>query len=356
MNKDKQMRVALLFGGKGREHDISERSAAPVARALSPLCDLYTVGITTEGDFYLYSGNYSNIENGTWCNDTTHLFPAFFVRQGRRRGLLVEDTLLPVDVALPVLHGDFGEDGRIQGLLDVVGIPYVGAPVLAGALCTNKAMTKIIAEHLSVPTVPWCTLSPNTPFAEAKLQIRAALGRDEYPLIMKPICLGSSIGIFVVDSDDALRDALEGSRTFGDMLVERFLPGVREVEVCYLGLREDYFFSAEVNIPRTEQNSPYTYEKKYKTKAPAVKTTDLFPEIKGTLFCYASALVRTLGLCDLARLDFFLDENGCIYFNEINTFPGFSEQSFYPQVLKKNGFDYKTLLLSLLEVAYGRSV
>lgn len=352
MNEKKKRRVALLFGGIGAEHEISERSAASCARALSDACDLLLIGITPSGAIYLYAGTPDGIGSGTWKNENARLFPTSFVRLGEKRGILFQNTVIPVDVVLPVLHGDFGEDGKIQGWLESIGIPYVGARTLAGAVCQDKAVTKILAQHLSIPTLPWCTLKSNTAFAEAKLQICAVMQKEEYPLILKPTSLGSSIGIATVTDDLSLRKALSETGAYGDILVEKYLCGAREVEVCYLGVGGEHYFPAEVYLP--DADTPYTYDKKYTLNISPVKDGALPDDIQNTLVRYARALVNLLSIRDLCRIDFFLTDEGKIFFNEINTFPGFGKQSFYPEVCGRNGFDYKTLLLSLCEVAYAR--
>lgn len=352
MKQTRKLRIVLLFGGVGAEHDISRKSASSSAEALMGEQDLMLVGITKNGALYLYTGTPEGILSGSWERESARLFPTSFVRLGEERGLLLGDTVVPVDVVFPVLHGDYGEDGRVQGWLDCAGLPYVGTSTLSGAVCQDKALTKILAQHLSIPTVPWCTLKPDVTFAEAKLQIRAVLKEEEYPLILKPTALGSSIGLFTAKDDLTLREALGNASGYGDILVEKYLLGLREVEVCFLGLDEGYYFPAEVNLPSSD--TPYTYEKKYKQNLSAVRETPLPEKVRDTLIAYAKSLVRLLGIRDLARLDFFLTKEGEIYFNEINTFPGFSKESFYPLVCEKNGFDYKTLLFRLCEVAYGR--
>ena len=143
-----------------------------------------------------------------------------------------------------------------------------------------------------------------------------------------------------------------GVSPYGDILVESYLVGVREVEVCYLSLKEELFFVGEVNLP--DRTTPYTFEKKYETSSSPLSDSALPKKVQNTLRRYSRALVSLLDMGELCRLDFFLTKEGKIYFNEINTFPGFSEHSFYPEMCHKNGFDYKTLLLTLCEAAYAR--
>ena len=357
MKTDSKRRVALLFGGRGSEHLISCKSAASIARALTGECELYTVGITKAGDTYLYSGKLSDMENGTWQKDTNHLFPVVFGSRSGVSGLLYEDTLLPVDLALPALHGDFGEDGRIQGMLDCARIPFVGAATLGGAISASKARTKILAEHLAIPTVAWCLLCAKTPFSNAKMMLRARFGAREYPLILKPDALGSSIGIRTASSDEELRIALDAMAEHGDFIAERYLPEVREIELCYLDADPQPIFAiGEVAYKRTADCTIYSYDKKYASDALPFKRSALTKKQEELLRCYAKSLVALIGLRDLGRIDFFLDRDGNIYLNEINSFPGFTEHSFYPQAMKMQGIDYKTLLFTLIERAYDRGV
>ena len=357
MKTESKRRVALLFGGRGSEHLISCKSAASIARALTGECELYTVGITKAGDPYLFSGKLSDLEDGSWQEDTNHLFPVLFGKRSGVSGLLYEDTMLPVDVAIPAMHGDFGEDGRIQGMLDTARIPFVGTTTLGGTISASKARTKIMAEHLAIPTVPWCMLSPDIPFSHAKMMLRARFGAQEYPLIFKPDALGSSIGIRTANSDEELRTALSAMAVHGDFLAEQYLPEVREIEVCFLETQTSPIFTiGEVAYKRSADVTFYSYDKKYATDTSPLKRPALTQRQEELLRRYAAALVELVGLRDLARIDFFLDTNGNIYFNEINAFPGFTEHSFYPQAMKTLGIDYKALLIGLIKCAYDRGI
>ena len=331
----RKLRVALIYGGTGHEHEVSRMGA----KNLLPLFDrrrltVYPIFIDRKGIWH------SGGERGE------RVAP----RLTGRGGVLSSDSGdIAVDVAFPLLHGDFGEDGRIQGALDTVHIPYVGCGVRAGAVCADKLLTKRIAESLGIPSVASVLVTSDC--NNVRVVCEEKIG---YPMFIKPCGLGSSVGCSLVSSscelDEAIRQAADCD---GRILVEEYLDGAREIECAYSGTRrfgEVYAHPGEV-ISR----GVYTYREKYSSSshATAVARADIAPSVAELATEYSMRLTREIGISQIARIDFFL-KDGELIFNEINTMPGFTKSSLYSAMLKAHGIDTSELLTSLIEDAYDR--
>lgn len=343
-------KVAILFGGRGAEHAVSCMSGASILSAIENEVDPIPIVIDKDGATYLYRDAYDTLQNGVLT--LAHAIPVSLVRRGGVCGGLTDEGFFPIEVALPALHGDYGEDGVVQGLLTTLGIPFVGTPTLGGAIANDKAITKMLAASIGIPTVKGCLLSPEVGFADAKAAIRSVLGRD-YPYFVKPNARGSSIGASVAKNDASLRSALASAAPYGEILVEPYLSGITELEIGYLFAHGEHRLTDIGTI--SSPGGFYDYREKYASHTARIASVgSLDEEIERAIRRHAMALVRLLGVRDLARIDFFLSKDGELYFNEINPFPGFTEKSLYPILVKNLGFDYKTLLLTLIEGAYAR--
>lgn len=345
-------KVALLFGGRGAEHAVSCMSGASILSAIENEVDLLPIAIDKDGSTYLYRDSRDMLKNGVLTLE--HSIPISLVRQGGVCGGLTAEGFYPIEVALPALHGDFGEDGVVQGYLATLGIPFVGTPTLGGAIANDKAITKMLAATVGIPTLKGCLLSPELSFADAKATVRSVLGVD-YPYFVKPNARGSSVGASVAKDDASLRAALAAAAAHGEILVEPYLASITELEIGYLCAN-----GKQLLTPIGAISSPggfYDYEEKYASHTAHIRsTTPLDESVACAVRRHALALIRLLGVRDLARIDFFLSDNGALYFNEINPFPGFTGESLYPILAKNIGFDYKTLLLTLIEGAYARGI
>lgn len=342
--------VAVIFGGKSSEHEISKISATTVMRNIPQ--DKYRfipVYITKEGEWKLYDGAVDNIMSGSWEKyATTCILSPSTEHKGLFR--IVGDKIknLPVDVIFPVLHGKGGEDGTIQGLFEMSGIPYVGCGVLSSALAMDKAYTKIIAEKEGVPQAKHITA-----YKYELDKIEEILDRIEreigYPCFIKPSRAGSSIGITKAsDREEARKGLFLAAENDFTIIIEEFIKG-REVETAVLGnLDIQVSCVGEILAPDTF----YSFDAKYnnaesKTLIPADIASEISEEIRG----YAAKIYKALGCRGLSRVDFFIKEDGGVIFNEINTMPGFTSISMYPMLFRSCGTDTPELIDRLIESA-----
>lgn len=332
--------IAVLFGGRGAEHDVSVRSAEDVLSHMPPAYTVLPVLIRKDGTF-------------THADTGEEVFPVKF---GDTAGFLFrkDGRIQPVDVVFPVLHGDFGEDGRVQGLLSCAGLPFVGADVLCGALCMDKILTKRLARGRGVPVVPFVALSRGTPDKAVYRMVTETFGIHPYPLFVKPSALGSSVGAAVVGNGAELLRAVREAEVYGEVLVEEYLARIRELEVGWLDGAVPMFSDVgEI----TSAEGFYDYSEKYEKQSADIRLpAELSDETADAVYRYAADMVRTVGARDLCRVDFFLAEDGRLYFNEINTFPGFTDISLYPRMFARMGLSQTALITRLAESAYARRI
>ncbi len=344
--------VLLLFGGSGSEHEVSCMSAASVLEHINrEKYNVRTVGITKEGKWIETAASAEKIKDGTWIrrinNREVYISPDKTF--GGMRTLRGKEY--KIDCVFPVLHGKEGEDGTIQGLLEISGIPYVGCGVLSSSCSMDKAVTKLLVSNTGIRQAKYCITDRYTfssqPMEEL-LRIERAF-RGEYPLFVKPAGEGSSVGISKVNSAAEL---LEGIKTAAladhKILIEEAIVG-REMEVAVLGNRSPHaspigeIFSSE---------DFYTYEAKYHSAASRTEIVSNLPPTKECEMKDAALVIyKTLGCRGLARVDFFFTEDGEVVFNEINTMPGFTDISMYPKMWEAAGIDYTELIDRLLELA-----
>lgn len=346
--------VCVLFGGVSPEHEVSLRSAESVLNHLDPeKYNVLPVGITKEGNWVLYGGSdYSKLPTNEWlqCPDNRRAF----ISPIHGQGLVIIDgdriSKTAVDVIFPVLHGENGEDGTVQGLFQLAGIPYVGCGVASSASCMDKCLTKLTAEKAQVRQADWELVT--------RLQLRtdpeAALDRVErrftYPVFVKPAGTGSSVGVSKARSRAALLAALENAVRFDrKVLVEEFICG-REVEVAVLG-NEQPIASVPGEIDAGAEF--YDYETKYVTSTSRLFIPARISEAASERVRSAAVKVyQAMGCRGLSRVDFFVTyEDEAVVFNEINTLPGFTSISMYPKLFAASGIPYGELLDRLIALA-----
>ena len=321
-------RIALFFGGQGVEYKISERSAYTLYSFIdNTLYEVLPIGIKRDGSMHAYLGNPEKIKSGEWTADTC-LYPARLVRCGIE---FCTETKR-VDLAIIALHGDFGEDGIIQGALAANKIDYIGEDVSACAVSHDKAYTKAIARLLSIPTAEW-VISYTADTAEARKTAESLLS---YPMFIKPARLGSSFGAHPVLSPSDFECAYLDARSISErVLIEKKIDVDYELECAYLGLKSGTYAVGRVN----SDGKFYDYDKKYqKGKTIRTEITDGDDEISRLATEYAEKLRRYIGINDLSRFDFLVSRDGRLYFNEINSIPGMTETSLYPLLTEKMGY------------------
>lgn len=340
--------VVVIFGGCSPEYEVSLASASAVISHMNQsLFQPVLIGITREGDWYYYLGDVSRIENDTWHD--TGCFPVCLSPDRSRHELLVfrekEIEHIPIDVVFPVLHGRNGEDGTVQGLCELAGIPLGGCGTLASALCMDKdcahklvslAGIRVPASELILPDFP-----PN--------QIDDLAEKIGYPLFVKPVKTGSSYGITKLDTKDKLLDAVKTAFQFDDcVLLEEAIPGF-EVGCAVLG--NDELITGEPDEIEL-QDGFFDYTEKYnlitsKIHVPARISKEKASEIKEA----GKKIYRALGCRGFARVDLFLKPDGELVFNEVNTIPGFTSHSRYPGMMKAASISFEALISKVISLA-----
>ena len=349
----KKISVCILFGGISPEHEVSLRSAESVLNYIDKTrYDLLPVGITREGQWMLFAGtDYSMLPAGTW-KDCPGNCPAA-ISPVRGQGLLCFDgntvSCRPIDVVFPVLHGENGEDGAMQGLLQMAGIPYVGPHVAASAVAMDKTLTKLVIDKEGIPQAAW-ELVRSGEMAEKMDAILAGLEhRFSYPMFVKPAGTGSSVGVSKARNREQLKQALlAAGRYDSKVLVEEFIRG-KEIEVAVLG-NENPVASVCGEIDSGVEF--YDYDAKYITNTsrayiPARISEELQQHIREA----AVRVYSAVGCQGLSRVDFFATEDERLVFNEINTIPGFTSISMYPKLFTASGLPYSQLIDELLKLA-----
>jgi len=343
----------VLFGGRSAEHEVSCVSAYHVLRELDPdRYELDPVGITRDGTWVRAEGALDALRAGAGA------LPAAGEDHLEAVGTEVEPlpTISPVQagempvVVLPLLHGPYGEDGTVQGLLELAGVPYVGSGVLGSALSMDKLKAKDVLAANGVPQVPWVGLR-DTDISQAAALV-AAKGL-QHPLFVKPANLGSSVGVTRVEDPALLTSALEQAAQYDEWLVVEQGVEAREIEVAVLGNAEP---RASVPGEILPSHDFYDYEDKYlagaaETRIPAELPDDVTGRIRA-LAVEAFTLLR----CDgMARVDFFYrDGTGEVLVNEVNTIPGFTPISMYPKMWEASGLPYPALIDELVRLALER--
>ena len=320
-------RVAILYGGKGYEHEVSLASAENLL-SLIDRDRFLPIPILIDKD-------------GSWrLSDTGEVVEPSF----DKRDLTVESEQLHIDVVFPMLHGDFGEDGMIAGVLECLGIKYVGCRHIAGAVGIDKIISKSVAHSLGIPVVPSVIITRQS---DIDATVRLVEEELTYPVFVKPATLGSSIGAGPAKDEDELRLAIKNCLQYDERgLIERYIDERRELEVAYLSYNGGRIFT---DCGEIISDTWYDYDEKYKdgsTTRTAVRA-DIDPVISDTIKHYARLIVDRLGVRQLARIDFFLTGSE-VLFNEINTMPGFTASSLYPQMIEGEGIGKSELVTLLL--------
>jgi D-alanine-D-alanine ligase len=355
---DRRPRVAVLFGGRSAEHEISCISARSVIDALDPAAyDVVPIGITREGRWHvLASAPALPEETGRLPEITDEAGPAAeLAGDGESQQLVIADGRRErIDVVFPVLHGTTGEDGAIQGLLEVAGVPYVGAGVLGSAVGMDKAIQKVLFAAAGLRVVPWEAVREPDWRGDPRI-VTAAVEGLGYPLFAKPATLGSSIGITKVHDADELPAAMEEAFRYArKAVVEHGVEGAREIECSVLGNDDPVASVPGEVVP--EGHEFYDYSAKYLDEngaellIPAPLPDDLRDEIRQA----AVTAFRAVECWGFARVDFFLRDEE-LWVNEINTIPGFTSISMYPKLWEATGVGYAELVRRLLDLARERS-
>lgn len=359
----KKIRVGVVFGGRSGEHEVSLLSAESVMRALDrDKYDIVPIGITKAGRWLTDGNPMEELKLLAGSDSQTPLrlsdsegsnTPAS--ANSERRELVPGATLgLPkIDVIFPVLHGTYGEDGTVQGLLELANIPYVGSGVLGSALAMDKAAMKAVFSAAGFPMAA-SVLVMRWEWKQHPDQVRHRVQEEiGYPCFVKPVNLGSSVGISKVHSEDELASAMDtASRYDRRLLVEQAI-NAREIECSVLGNDAPIASLPGEIIPKREF---YDYEAKYlDDQTELIVPAELPPQTIATVQNLAVRAFVALDCAGMARADFFVDKvTGQVFINELNTIPGFTKVSMYPRMWEASGVPYPELLNRLIELAFER--
>jgi D-alanine-D-alanine ligase len=354
----RKVRVAVLFGGQSEEHDVSLRSAQTVMNALDESrFECVPVGITRDGRW---------MTQGDPMARLTAVSPLFALNQGdisheprtvaldaERTHFIPAEMAETIDIVFPVLHGPRGEDGTVQGMLELAGIPYVGSGVLGSALAMDKAMAKRVLETRGIRQAPWMLVTrrewQHDP-AQVAGEIADTLG---FPCFTKPANMGSSVGVCKVHDPSELAAAMdEAARHDRRIVVEQGIDA-RELEISVLGNDDPITSCVGEIVPAHEF---YDYEAKYiDERSQSIVPADIPESVAREASRLAIEAFRALDLAGLARADFLLDrQSGELYLNEVNTLPGFTSISMYPLLWEAAGMSISTLVERLIELALER--
>ncbi len=350
----KKLSVCILFGGISPEHEVSLRSAESVLNNIDPeKYNLFPVGITRKGDWMLYAGtDYSKLPSGEWARHPGNRRAAISPIRGQGLLSFEGDCVVRerIDVVFPVLHGANGEDGAMQGLLQMAGIPYVGSHVAASAVAMDKTLTKLVVDQACVPQAAWELVRRS----ELERNIQGLLERLEqrfsYPMFVKPAGTGSSVGVSKAGDREALSRALTLAARFdGKILVEEFIHG-REIEVAVMGNDSPV---ASICGEIDSGAEFYDYDAKYVTDtSTAYIPARISSQVEEKVREAAVQVYRAVGCRGLSRVDFFVTYgDDRVVFNEINTLPGFTSISMYPKLFAASGIEYSRLIDELIRLA-----
>ena len=350
----KKLSVCVLFGGISPEHEVSLRSAESVLNNMDPnKYNIFPVGITKDGGWVLYTGtDYSLLPTGEWRDYPGNRRAAISPVRGQGLLSFEGDCVVRerIDVVFPVLHGENGEDGAMQGLLQMAGIPYVGPHVAASAVAMDKTLTKLVADKAGIVQADWYLVRRSELENRVDHVIAALEARFSYPVFVKPAGTGSSVGVSKATDRESLEAALIAASVYDEkILVEEFIHG-REVEVAVMG-NENPVASVCGEIDSGAEF--YDYDAKYVTDTstayiPARIPEDTEEEVRDA----AVRIYSAIGCQGLSRVDFFVTyEDNRVVFNEINTLPGFTSISMYPKLFAASGIAYGQLIDALINLA-----
>lgn len=352
---NEKIKLAVLFGGQSGEHEVSLVSATSIIKNIDcQKYDMYLIGITKDGKWLLFEGNIDKIATGKWEQEAQPIvfpgdpsFGGFFLISNPNR-------IHHVDVVFPVMHGPHGEDGTIQGLLELANIPYVGCDVVASAAGMDKAISKYIFESKNLPQAKYMIILKRD-FENNKNDILTEIEKAfPYPVFVKPANMGSSVGISKAYDRDSLKKAIcLASKYDRKIIIEEFING-HEIECAVLGNN-----NPQVSVPGriVPSNDFYDYTAKYNDegKSRLIIPADIDKDTVNEIHNIAIKAYKALDCSGLARIDFFVHkETNKVYLNEVNTMPGFTNISMYPKLFQESGIPYEKLIDNLIDLAIDR--
>lgn len=349
-----KLNIAVIFGGASSEYEVSLMSAVSILRNINTdKYNIYKIGITKKGEFLYYTGDINSIEADKWQESDT--IPCIISPDRTHHGMITFSKIAEVkrlDCVFPVLHGKNGEDGTIQGLLSLSGIPYVGCDTISSACCMDKAVTKTLLDNANIPNSKWESVTQYEYRKNSKVCIYKIESRLGYPCFVKPANAGSSVGISKAVDAFSLKAAIELAFAHDKkVIIEEFISGI-ELECAVLGNEQPI---ASILGEIEPCNDFYDYDAKYLANKTKTYTPARIDEVSTEkIRVLAVDAYKALGCEGLARVDFFLTDDQKPILNEINTIPGFTSISMYPKLFEKSGIPYTELIDRLIELGINR--
>lgn len=351
MNK---LTVGILFGGVSSEHDISCVSAKSIISNIDyNKYNVIIIGITKQGKWFIYNDNVNLLPDYRWVT-SRNIVPAFISPDTAVHGLVTSrGEIIKLDVVFPVLHGKNGEDGTVQGLLQLAQIPFVGCDATSSGVCMDKAVANAVADAFGIAQAKWCAINLYDYRKDADACLESAIQKLDFPIFVKPANAGSSVGISKAHNKDDLFRAMEiAFKEDKKVVLEEFIDGF-EVECAVLGNNEPVAGEVGQIVAAAEF---YDYDAKYNNPQsqlhiPAEISAEKRDEVKNQ----ALRAYKALGCEGMARVDFFVTkDDGRVLLNEINTIPGQTDISMYPKLFEAVGISYKELIDKLISAALQR--
>lgn len=339
-------KIAIIFGGCSPEYSVSLESSYSVITNISKeKYDIVLIGITKEGDFYKFEGNIEDIKNDTWKQNGKCTKVCISPSKSDKGFIEIDNNnvnLIKVDAILPILHGKNGEDGTLQGLIELAGIPLIGCKTFASSLCMDKYISHRLVESYGIKVAKSVIIDSNTE------NVIDEINNLKYPLFVKPIRAGSSYGITKVESKDDIEKAVEEAFKYDtEVIIEENVDGV-EIGCSILG--NDELIVGEIDEIELSEGF-FNFTEKYTLKTSKIHVpARISKETANQAKEIAKKIYKILKCTDFARVDMFLNKDGEIYFNEINTIPGFTSHSRYPSMMKQAGIEFNTLLDKLISL------
>ncbi len=340
-------KVAVIFGGRSTEHEVSRISAYSIIKNIDrELFDIVMIGVTKQGEWLPYNGDIEALPDGSWEKSANPTGCSTLTKGN--------EAIETCDVILPVLHGQNGEDGTVQGLFELMDLPYVGCGVFASAACMDKVYTKVILEKAGIPQCRHVVAHRHILAQNPHIYDEEIAEKLGFPCFVKPANCGSSVGVHKVKTSEALADALADAQKYDrKIIIEEFVDG-REIECAVLG-NIDAMAAAPGEIKPSKEF--YDYEDKYiKGSSVTCIPADLPEEAAERIRSLARKAFAAMDCSGLARIDFFYKEDGTVILNELNTLPGFTDISMYSKLWIAEGMTYTALLTKLILLAFERKI
>ncbi len=352
----KKQIIGIVFGGVSTEYEVSLQSASFIIDSIDrEKFEIKTIGISKNGDWFIYRGNTEKIKNNSWLNEADTQPITLSLTQNQKGFFTINESTNsikyePIDVLFPVLHGRNGEDGSIQALCKLANIPFVGCDHSSSSICMDKELTNIMLEKAGIKTTPYISLKEyefsHSNFEDLEKKYENLFG---YPMFVKPANAGSSVGISKASNKDELIASIKKAFEIDKkIIIEKCIVG-KEVECAVIGNEEPF---ASILGEIAPSNEFYDYDAKYNDENSLLYIPARISDaISDKIRKIAIKAFKALSCSGMARIDFFLTKNEEIILNEPNTIPGFTNISMYPKLLIQSGFDAKTIINNLISLA-----